>query len=94
MSQEGRQPSLQELVGAAGNKSSDQPQFGLDDLKDILGEKMPDLSYDRVGQVRLVNALHQRFGVEYMNVPGVKNIMTEFEKEMKINSVIKANRGK
>ncbi len=67
-------------------------ELTLDDLPKMLGEKMPEIRYDRVGKLRLVNALHQRFGAGYGNIPGVKQILVHFEKEMHAESVSRLNR--
>lgn len=67
-------------------------KLSLDDLPKLLGEKMPEISYDRVGKLRLVNALHQRFGADFSNVPGVRDILDHFEKEMHAETVVKMNR--
>ena len=69
-------------------------KLSLEDLPKILGEKMPSLSYDRVGKIRLINALHMRFGVNYSHIPGVQNILEHFEKEMHTAAVVKMNRMK
>lgn len=69
-------------------------KLSLEDLPKILGEKMPELPYNRLGKMRLVNALHNRFGAGYRNIPGVKDIMEHFEKETHVADIVKLNRGK
>lgn len=78
--------TLNELMGDGGKPMS------LEDLPGLLGEKMPEISYDRVGKLRLINALHQRFGPGYNNIPGIKDIMSHFERQTAVHSTIKLNR--
>jgi hypothetical protein len=80
--------SLGELMGK-GFEHRDK--LTLEDLPKLLGEKMPHMEYNRVGRVRLVNALHQRFGPGFRNIPGVQDIMNEFDKEISVDSAVKAN---
>lgn len=80
--------SLGELMGK-GFEHRDK--LTLADLPKLLGEKMPHLPYDRVGRIRLVNALHQRFGPGFKNVPGIADILSEFDKEMHVASTVKMN---
>lgn len=85
----GRQPSINELMGSSGEQ---RKSYKLSDLGEILGEKMPEIPMDRVGKIRLVTALHQRFGPDFMNLPGIKGLVDDFDKELAVNTVIKANR--
>lgn len=80
--------SLGELMGKAGEKED----LGLKDLPLILGEKMPDLPKNRIGKFRLVNALQQRFGPGFKNIPMVTKIMKEFDDEVETENVIRANK--
>lgn len=82
--------SLAELMGKSGNK--DPKRIGLSDIKEILGEKMPEMSFDRVGRLRLISALSQRFGLNFRQMPGVNNIIKEFDEQMETNSVVNKNR--
>jgi hypothetical protein len=81
-------PSLGELLGDAGNHAE---PLGLKHLPEILGEKMPELPKNRVGKYRLVSALKNRFGVGFRNIPGVKNILSEFDGHVEDENVIRAN---
>lgn len=81
--------SLGELMGEGFEHRT---KLSLDDLPKILGDKMPTLTHDRVGKLRLINALHQRFGAGYGNIPGVKDILEHFEKEARVASVVRMNR--
>lgn len=78
--------SLAELTG----KSSGA--LGLHDLPRLLGDKMPEMPFNRIGKYRLHNALHLRFGPSYRNIPGVSGIIHEFEKNMKTENVVKMNK--
>lgn len=82
--------SMAELMGKAGHK--DPKRMGLSDIKEILGEKMPEIAFDRVGRLRLITALSQRFGLNFRQMPGVNNIIKEFDEELKTQSIVKKNR--
>lgn len=77
------------LAELLGKKSSGEMSLG--DLPQILGEKMPEMPYNRIGRYRLNNALKLRFGPGYKNIPGIKNILTEFDSNVSTENVIKAN---
>lgn len=80
--------SLGELLGSA----ADSDNLGVKDLPKILGEKMPELPKNRIGKFRLINALQQRFGPGFRNVPMVKNIIKEFDQEVNDENVIRINK--
>lgn len=67
---------------------------GLEDLPKILGERMPEIEYSELGRMRLLKALRVRFGDGFRNLPGIKGIINEFDKELKYKKAIKANRRK
>lgn len=73
---------MNELMGKSGSKGEAR-EFTLDDLGDLLGEKMPVLSYSPVGKMRLTTALRNRFGDNYRNIPGIANIIKEFDDHTK-----------
>jgi hypothetical protein len=77
--------TLAELLG------KDVKAFSLKDLPSILGEKMPDLPRNRVGKFRLMNALKIRFGSGYKNIPGISNILSEFDKNANVENIAKMN---
>lgn len=81
MRAKGGKATLGELVGGASGMS-------LNNLNDILGEKMPELPKNRVGRYRLIRSLRNRFGDQYRNIPGVKNLLTEFDEEIRFQGVI------
>lgn len=83
--------SLGELLGA-GFEHRDK--LTLDDLPKLLGEKMPEISFDRVGKIRLLNALTVRFGQGFQNIPGIKQLLSEFDREMKTEAIVRMNRRK
>ena len=78
--------TLNELTGKDG------PAMRLEELPKILGEKMPELPFDSRGKIRLMRALKNRFGEGFKNIPGVKGILKDFEREMKVARLIKMNR--
>lgn len=71
-----------ELIGGVSEMS-------LTNLSEILGEKSPELPKTKVGRYRLVRALRQRFGDNYRNIPGVKDIVSEFDEELRFNKTKK-----
>lgn len=76
----GKRNSLAEVLGkdAAGLGES----MRLAHLPHILGEAMPDLPRNSVGRHRLMRALQQRFGANFRSLPGIKNLMQEFDNEI------------
>lgn len=66
--------SMNEVMGKAGAQ-----KITLERLPEILGEKMPRLPLNRVGKVRLIQALRNRYGASYRNLPGVSDVLKEFE---------------
>lgn len=83
--------SLAELMG--GSMSANKTPT-LKDLPALLGEKMPEVSYDRIGRMRLTNALTQRFGPQYRNLPHISNILKEFDSEVAYHNVIRQNKAR
>lgn len=81
--------SLGELMGKG---FEGRTRLDMDDLPKLLGDKMPEIKFDRVGKLRLINALHQRFGASYANIPGVKDILSHFDKEAHVERVVRMNR--
>lgn len=76
--------TLNELMGKSGSRAKSK-ELSLDDLHDLLGEKMPKLEFSPVGRLRLTSALRNRFGDGYKNLPGIEDIMKEFDKEADFN---------
>lgn len=88
MREKGSPASLNEMLGSKGEKE----HFELSDLKEILGENMPELSFDRVGRLRLTQALQQRYGVGFRRIKALKNLIQEFDEEMKVATLVKRNK--
>lgn len=79
-----KKASLNELMGTAGGKASGK-SLSLDDLGELLGERMPKIQFSPVGKLRLTQALRKRFGDDYRNLPGIDNVLKEFDKETEFN---------
>lgn len=77
-----KKTSINELMGSGGAKAKGR-KLTLDDLGELLGERMPKLEFTPVGRLRLTTALRNRFGDNYRNLPGIDDVMSEFEKEAK-----------
>lgn len=81
--------SLAEIMGKDAASKSDG--LRLSHLSDILGDNMPELPRNPVGRHRLIRALQQRFGNQWRTLPGVKNLVKEFDGEVafenKINQI-------
>jgi len=82
MRAKGGNATLGELIG--GENSS----MSLTNIGDILGEKLPELPKTSVGRFRLIKALQQRFGNGYRNIPGVGNIIKEFDEDIRFNGQV------
>lgn len=78
-----KKTTLNELMGKGGDVAKGGRKLTLDDLGVLLGEKLPKLEYTPVGRLRLTTALRNRFGDGYKNLPGISDIMKEFEAESK-----------
>ena len=72
--------SLQEIMGreASGKGGS----LSLSDLPSILGDNMPEMPKNSVGRFRLIRALQQRFGKNYRSLPGVGDLIKEFDSDV------------
>jgi len=77
-----KKTSINELMGSKGG-SAKAKSLSLDDLGEILGERMPKLEFSPVGRLRLTTALRNRFGDNYRNLPGIDGILKEFDQEAK-----------
>jgi hypothetical protein len=76
--------SLNELMGKSGSKA-ERKDLSLNDLQDILGERMPKIEFSPVGRLRLTQALRKRFGDDFRNLPGIEGILKEFDEESKFS---------
>lgn len=88
MRAESKPAALGELLG----KSAEKGELGFKDLPELLGEKMPDLPMNRIGKFRLINALSQRFGPGFRDIPMVSNILKEFDSKVNDENVIRQNK--
>lgn len=73
--------SLGELMGKTGREGA--RKLTLDDLGDLLGERLPRLEFNPVGRYRLTTALRNRFGDSYRTLPGIEDVLKEFDNEAK-----------
>lgn len=78
-----KRASLAELLGSKGARHGGQ-KLSMDHLPDLLGEKLPELPVNAVGRYRLVNALRNRFGNGWRNIPGVKDIVSDFDSKIEL----------
>ena len=76
--------TLNEIMGKSGDKAKSRT-LSLDDLGDILGEKLPKLEFSPVGRLRLTTALRNRFGDNYRNIQGMDDILREFDDHAAFN---------
>jgi hypothetical protein len=80
-----KRASLAELMGAqAANKT----ELRLSHLPEILGEAMPELPRTPVGRHRLIRALQQRFGANFRSLPGLKDLIKEFDDDLEFEKKI------
>lgn len=68
-------------MGSHGSKAEGK-KLSLSDLPDLLGEKLPEYDFSPVGRHRVVTALRNRFGNGYRNLPGVSDILKDFDQEV------------
>lgn len=81
----GKKASLAEIMGKKGAQAaSGERKLTVDDLPDLLGEAMPDLPKNAVGRHRLIRSLKARFGPNYRSLPGVGDIVKDFDSVMDI----------
>lgn len=64
-------------MGRHGSDSAGE--LTLSDLPDLLGEALPDLPKNAVGRFRLLRSLKARFGPNFRALPGVSNLLREFD---------------
>lgn len=78
--------SLAELLGKESSH-----RLTMKDLPKLVGEKMPEIPNNRIGRYRLQNLLKMRFGNGYKNIPGIKDILEDFDKDVEAENLIKMN---
>ena len=83
-----RKLSLAELIGKTASQASERG-LKLSQLGEILGDSMPELPRNQVGRHRLIRALQQRFGLNFRSLPGVKNLVKEFDDDLAFEDKIK-----
>ena len=54
----------------------------MDDLGDLLGEPLPKFPRNRVGRLRLMNALKRRLGPSFRNIKGIDGLLKGFDSDM------------
>ena len=74
-----KKTSLSELMGSHGANLASSGGLQLSRIHEILGDATPELPRNAVGRHRLVTALHQRFGEGFRNLPGIKNLISQFD---------------
>lgn len=82
--------SLAELMGTVASQGGGK--LSLKQLPEILGESMPELPRSPVGRHRLIRALQQRFGRNFRSLPGVKDLVTEFDADIAFEGKVAAMR--
>lgn len=66
-----------------GRNLAQKDSFEMSDLREMLGEKMPDLPFNSVGKLRLINSLRERFGDGFRNIPRIKKLISNFDDRVK-----------
>lgn len=72
--------SLNELMGENANQVKTEG-MSMEHLSNMLGEKMPDIKPGPVGKIRLLRALRMRFGQSYRSIPGVPELLKDFDEQ-------------
>lgn len=80
--------SLSEIMGKRGAEMS-SAGLTLEDLPELLGEGMPELTRDALGRHRLLRSLKQRFGMNFRALPGVSKLVEQFDEEVRFEEKIK-----
>ncbi len=75
-----KKASLNELMGKAGSKAETR-KLSLSDLPDLLGDALPVIDKTPVGRLRLISAMRNRFGDNWKNLPGISDIIKDFDAE-------------
>ena len=81
--------TLAEVMGTDGAKTSKERKLTMKDLPSLLGDGMPKLQFNQVGRIRMMRALKQRFGNGFRNVPGVSDIINDFDDESRFSIQMK-----
>lgn len=83
----GKKASLSEIMGSFG--AEQDGKLELRHLPKILGDGMPDLPRNAVGRYRLISSLRQRFGDNFRALPGVSNLVKQFDSEVDLEDRIR-----
>ena len=70
-----------------GSKQKQEGMLDLSQHAEVLGKDIPDIELNRVGQYRLAQLLRRRFGAGYKSFGKAREIMANFEKELKFQSL-------
>ena len=81
-----KKASLAELMGTKA--ASSDGKLALSQLPDILGDAMPELPRTAVGRHRLIRALQQRFGPNFRSLPGVMDLVKEFDLDLDLETKV------
>lgn len=83
-----RKTTLAELMGSVASQAGVSGKLALSSLPKILGDAMPELPRTSVGRHRLIRSLQQRFGSNWRSLPGVKELVKEFDSEIELERKI------
>lgn len=75
-----KKSSLAELMGSSASGKGDG--LALSHLPQILGDSMPELPRNPLGRHRLIRSLQQRYGKNFRSLPGVKDLVKQFDDEI------------
>lgn len=82
-------------VGSSGIHGKSQMEMG--PIKEVLGDAMPSLTPDPLGEYRLMNALRNKFGPSFRDHPSAAGAIKHFQKEYnyfkKLRSVMSGQGG-
>lgn len=79
--------SLAEMMGSNGAQQSANG-LQLSRLHEILGDATPELPRNAVGRHRLIRALNQRFGKNFRSLPGISNLIKQFDSDLEVENKI------
>lgn len=73
--------SLSEIMGRSGASKSESG-LKLEHLQELLGDSLPELPKNAVGRFRLIRSLQQRFGKNFRSLPGVGDLIKQFDGDL------------
>jgi len=74
--------SLAELMGSKAAGHAGNGSMQLSRLHEVLGDATPELPRNPIGRHRLITALQQRFGDNFRTLPGIKDLVGQFDTEI------------